>query len=100
MAEKLKVFVRVRPKRDDQQDNFEYNVTLRQFTLKNKIYTIDGILDASTQQRDVYHTVATDPIQAFIQGFNTTIFAYGQTGSGKTHTIFGPDISHQTVLYS
>lgn len=29
--------------------------------------------------------------QAFIAGYNTTLFAYGQTGSGKTHTMDGID---------
>ena len=29
-------------------------------------------------------------IEAFVGGFNGTIFAYGQTGSGKTFTMLGP----------
>ena len=100
-AERIKVFVRIRPSVDDQKQdssddlstNFEYDATKNEFRMKKKIYAIDGILAPNTQQSEVYHRVATDQINAFLQGFNTTIFAYGQTGSGKTHTIFGPDMS-------
>lgn len=30
-------------------------------------------------------------MEAFVEGYNSTIFAYGQTGSGKTYTMLGPD---------
>ena len=103
MAERLKVYIRIRPSTNDKSDDnssddapwcsFDYNFGANQFRLKKKVYTINAVLPPSTQQTDVYHSVATDQINSFLQGFNTTIFAYGQTGSGKTHTIFGPDAS-------
>ena len=38
----------------------------------------------------VFSTVGKGIIEAFVGGFNGTIFAYGQTGSGKTFTMLGP----------
>ena len=38
--------------------------------------------------------------QAFLEGYNSTIFAYGQTGSGKTHTIFGPELPSKSLVSS
>jgi len=32
-----------------------------------------------------------------LQGYNGTIFAYGQTGAGKSFTMFGPDISEESM---
>ena len=128
-AESIKVFVRIRPAsendyRSDDSDcsltSFEYNAKENEFNLKNKVYKIDGILPPPTKQTDVFHRVATDPIQAcdsvcnslneqkrvflslstqsFLEGYNSTIFAYGQTGSGKTHTIFGPEFPSKSLL--
>ena len=38
----------------------------------------------------MFSTVGKGIIEAFVGGFNGTIFAYGQTGSGKTFTMLGP----------
>jgi Kinesin motor domain len=39
----------------------------------------------------VYDSHAKVAIDAFMKGFNSTIFAYGQSGSGKTYSMVGPE---------
>ena len=109
MAEKIKVFIRIRPARQDLYslkmhdtisddsigDAFEYHYKQNEFVMNKKIYTIDGILPPDTKQSDAFQRIASHQIDQFLKGFNATIFAYGQTGAGKTHTIFGPDLTQE-----
>uniref|UniRef100_A0A914BUT2 Kinesin-like protein n=1 Tax=Acrobeloides nanus TaxID=290746 RepID=A0A914BUT2_9BILA len=39
----------------------------------------------------LFTTIGKHIVEAFVEGYNSTIFAYGQTGSGKTYTMLGPD---------
>lgn len=50
----------------------------------------DAVFDQSFSQEQVYDRVR-ECTQAFLQGFNSTLFAYGQTGSGKSFTMFGAE---------
>ena len=113
MAERIRVFVRIRPiiitkdyhsnlsydTSSDESLDFEYDTEKNEFIMRNKVYSIDGILPPQIQQSDAYQMIATDLINFCLKGFNTTIFAYGQTGSGKTHTIFGPDMCNIMVKF-
>lgn len=50
----------------------------------------DAVFDHTFSQEQVYERVS-ECTQAFLQGFNATLFAYGQTGSGKSFTMFGAE---------
>lgn len=50
----------------------------------------DAVFDHNVSQEQVYERVS-ECTQAFLQGFNATLFAYGQTGSGKSFTMFGAE---------
>ena len=60
-----------------------------------KCFTFDAVFGPSSQQDQVFETVAMPIIDSAMSGYNGTIFAYGQTGTGKTHTMEGqatPDL--------
>ncbi|RHY10625.1 hypothetical protein DYB36_000884, partial [Aphanomyces astaci] len=50
----------------------------------------DAVFGPSVSQEDVYDRVK-ECTEAFLDGFNATLFAYGQTGSGKSFTMFGAE---------
>ena len=64
---------------------------------KNKIifnnngseYIYNRVFQPSIQTYEIYHEMADDVIEGFLEGYNGTIFAYGSTGSGKTFTMMG-----------
>lgn len=53
----------------------------------NRHFHCDFLFEETSCQEEVYAVCVQPLIEAFFQGFNTTVFAYGQTGSGKTYTI-------------
>jgi hypothetical protein len=59
--------------------------------LRDKGFSYDYILSASTEQEEMYEKVGKQTITDFMNGFNGTIFAYGQSGSGKTFSMLGPE---------
>lgn len=50
-------------------------------------FLCDFLFEETCCQEKVYCVSVQPLIDAFLQGFNATVFAYGQTGSGKTYTI-------------
>ncbi|XP_034385230.1 kinesin-like protein kif7 isoform X2 [Cyclopterus lumpus] len=50
-------------------------------------FLCDYLFEDTCCQEEVYTSSVQPLIDAFLQGFNATVFAYGQTGSGKTYTI-------------
>ncbi|XP_064602782.1 uncharacterized protein LOC135468448 isoform X2 [Liolophura sinensis] len=59
---------------------------------RNKIthqFHFDHVFGEHANQEDVFNTVAIEIVDAFVNGYNGTIFAYGQTGTGKTYTVEG-----------
>ncbi|PRT53332.1 Kinesin-like protein bimC [Wickerhamiella sorbophila] len=54
-----------------------------------KVYTVDRVFGAGTDQRTLYEETIQPLVQDFISGLNCTVFAYGQTGTGKTYTMSG-----------
>uniref|UniRef100_A0A673YXA5 Kinesin family member 7 n=1 Tax=Salmo trutta TaxID=8032 RepID=A0A673YXA5_SALTR len=59
----------------------------------NRHFHCDFLFEETSCQEEVYAVCVQPLIEAFFQGFNTTVFAYGQTGSGKTYTIGEANIS-------
>ncbi|KAJ4452882.1 putative Kinesin protein [Paratrimastix pyriformis] len=53
-------------------------------------FAFDRVFPQHAGQADVYE-LARASIDAFLQGFNSTIMAYGQTGTGKTYTMLGAE---------
>jgi hypothetical protein len=61
----------------------------------------DNVFSQSTSNADMYQeSDISSCVDAFVSGYNTTIFAYGQTGSGKTFTMFGKNQDSYDVSQS
>jgi hypothetical protein len=54
---------------------------------KPKSFSYDYVFPGHSGQEDIYTRCVSSQVQAFLSGYNATIFAYGQTGSGKTYTM-------------
>lgn len=97
-GDNIKVYVRIRPPSKEIQD--VENDTCLEVSSRNSLmiatkpepkqFSYDHVAGMETTQEEVFSTVGKGIIEAYVGGFNGTIFAYGQTGSGKTFTMLGP----------
>ncbi|KAM9832310.1 kinesin-like protein KIFC3 [Neosynchiropus ocellatus] len=95
----IRVFCRVRPVSQEEQDSADAKTmlsfdsdddTILYLTNKGKIMTfdLDKVFTPQATQEAVFQEVQS-LVTSCIDGFNVCIFAYGQTGSGKTYTMEG-----------
>ncbi|XP_041849632.1 kinesin-like protein KIFC3 isoform X2 [Melanotaenia boesemani] len=95
----IRVFCRVRPVSQEEQDSADARTTLSfdsdddtilYLSNKGKIMTfeLDKVFPPQATQEEVFQEVQS-LVTSCIDGFNVCIFAYGQTGSGKTYTMEG-----------
>lgn len=108
--DRIKVYLRVRPLLKDER-SFDYDIcdnsiTIHPLATKNtsyffmeKSFKFRKILDSSTNQYDVYNTVAAPLLRSFFNGHDVAIFCYGSTNSGKTFTVTGTD-NEPGIIYS
>lgn len=61
-------------------------------------FLCDFLFEEACCQEEVYSASVLPLIDAFFQGFNSTVFAYGQTGSGKTYTVGEANICELCTL--
>uniref|UniRef100_UPI0037E7E3BA kinesin-like protein KIFC3 isoform X2 n=1 Tax=Semicossyphus pulcher TaxID=241346 RepID=UPI0037E7E3BA len=95
----IRVFCRVRPVSQEEQDSADAKTMLSfdseddailYLSNKGKIMTfeLDKVFPPQATQEEVFQEVQS-LVTSCIDGFNVCIFAYGQTGSGKTYTMEG-----------
>ncbi|XP_073320902.1 kinesin-like protein KIFC3 isoform X2 [Pagrus major] len=95
----IRVFCRVRPVSQEEQDSADAKTMLSfdseddailYLSNKGKIMTfeLDKVFSPQATQEEVFQEVQS-LVTSCIDGFNVCIFAYGQTGSGKTYTMEG-----------
>ncbi|KAG9403602.1 hypothetical protein AC1031_006243 [Aphanomyces cochlioides] len=99
-SENIQVFIRIRPLIDRETGldpaaqhfiRATSDQTIEVQTSESNIKCkYDAVFGPSVSQDDVYDRVK-DCTEAFLNGFNSTLFAYGQTGSGKSFTMFGAE---------
>ena len=61
--------------------------------------TMDYVFGMDTMQSDIWETSVVEMVDAFLEGYNVTIFAYGQTGAGKSFSIFGDIKTKELQLF-
>ncbi|XP_070411174.1 kinesin-like protein KIFC3 isoform X6 [Nothobranchius furzeri] len=95
----IRVFCRVRPVSQDEQDSADSRTVLSfdsddsdvlYISNKGKTMTfeLDKVFPPQATQEEVFQEVQS-LVTSCIDGYNVCIFAYGQTGSGKTYTMEG-----------
>ncbi|KAM4744841.1 kinesin-like protein KIFC3 isoform 2-T2 [Anableps anableps] len=95
----IRVFCRVRPVSQEEQDSVDARTMLSfdsdddailYLSSKGKVMTfeLDKVFPPQASQQEVFQEVQA-LVTSCIDGFNVCIFAYGQTGSGKTYTMEG-----------
>ncbi|XP_020614305.1 kinesin-like protein FLA10 [Orbicella faveolata] len=99
---RVKVFVRVRPPRPQENSRKEpIAVNVQELSSQihvadpkhswEKTFNFDHVFPKEATNPEVCSTISRPLVNAALNGFNGTLMAYGQTGSGKTHTLMAPD---------
>jgi len=92
--ENIKVMVRLKPITNTEYTEASYITTDNNSITINtkgdtKSFLFDHVFIDTATQEQVFERAGQPLADAYIKGYNTTIFAYGQTGAGKTYTIEG-----------
>ncbi|EQC42370.1 hypothetical protein, variant [Saprolegnia diclina VS20] len=101
-ADNIRAFVRIQPTTDDAPSCVEVAVDATVLSVSKangsdvKAFTVDGVVQASASQADVYEAVGAAFVAHALAGYNGCLFAYGQTGSGKTYTMEGESTHGET----
>lgn len=99
---RVKVFVRVRPPRPQENSRKEaIAVNVQELSSQihvvdpkhswEKTFNFDHVFPKEATNPEVCSTISRPLVNAALNGFNGTLMAYGQTGSGKTYTLMAPD---------
>ena len=112
ISESIKVYIRERPDvsgftsqengAESQADRSESGVknvsedkkSCTYYSASNKVqqtFTVDKYFDPSSEQSELFETIALPIVESAFLGYSGTILAYGPTSSGKTHTMRGGD---------
>ncbi|CAG9857590.1 unnamed protein product [Phyllotreta striolata] len=105
--ENVRVFIRVRPLRDEEKTVINKEVIQTDSNVINltkqgvvKSFKFTKIFDSDSSQIELYSHVAVPIVERVLQGYNGTVFAYGQSGTGKTYTMIGDvgDADRQGII--
>jgi chromosomal replication initiation ATPase DnaA len=61
-------------------------------------FLVDHYFEPSTQQNNVFDTIALPIVESALLGYSGTILAYGPTSSGKTHTMRGSGETERGIM--
>ncbi|KAJ3373419.1 Kinesin-like protein kif22 [Allomyces arbusculus] len=108
-ARRVRVALRVRPRKPTEQDEclaLVPEIASVQIPGRDgqwQEFQLDNVYGPESTQRAIFDTNVRPMLDEALTGVNATIFAYGMTGSGKTFTIEGtaehPGIVINTVMY-
>ncbi|KNE70778.1 hypothetical protein AMAG_14902 [Allomyces macrogynus ATCC 38327] len=108
-ARRVRVALRVRPRKPTEQDEClalvpeSASVQIPGRDGQWQEFQLDNVYGPDTTQRAIFDANVRPMLDEALTGVNATVFAYGMTGSGKTFTIEGtaehPGIVINTVMY-
>lgn len=88
MKGQIRVFCRVRPPLNSQNEMYPMYMTQSAVTIDKNQFIFDEVFNHESNQAQIFNEV-NFLVDSVYDGYNACIFAYGQTGSGKTHTMEG-----------
>lgn len=111
MSENVRVAVRFRPPNKKEEmnsaflkiDSKQNSVYISQPDLHDKKepviqqFNFDFVFDHTTNQEQLFDSVARSAVEWVCEGYNSTIFAYGCTSSGKSYTMFGHENGNKNL---
>ena len=103
----VRVGVRIRPLTNKEKSQGGKSIISscsiqRTAEILNRKFTYDAVYNSNVSQNEMYDCISGGDgmLEAFLDGYNSTIMAYGQTGSGKTYTMGSEATSTSTHAVS
>ena len=87
--ENIKVYIRLKPTKDNPQSSFSFDSKTITNTKTNEVFTFDYVISPSQTNKDIFEKLIKQNLTSLLKGINISIFAYGQTSTGKTYTMKG-----------
>ena len=100
----IKIFLRIKSKNKDEQNNDEYSNYL-DISNNNKsiclclsqenkaIFNFDQIFNEKEKQYKIFEVIGKPLCDNILEGYNSTIIFYGKKSTGKTYTLLGKSIN-------
>lgn len=97
-SDRVKVFVRIRPRGAASGQNSGGDCCLRQLneesltvvgSTESTQFSYDHVAGPTVTQQKLFAVAGVPVVDNCLRGYNSCVFAYGQTGSGKTYTMLG-----------
>ncbi|KAJ9440693.1 Kinesin-related protein 4 [Diplonema papillatum] len=101
-SDRIKVFLRVRPTGEEDDDAFEWTDRRIKPVAPHKSGSKDGFLFQRVWGPESGNSAVaeelSDAATTILQGVNATVIAYGHTSAGKTHTMLGTPEEHGLIV--
>ena len=96
--ENIKVYIRLKPTKDNPQSSFSFDTKAITNTKTNEVFTFDYIITPSQTNKDIFENLIKQNLTSLLKGINISIFAYGQTSTGKTFTMKGESKTNEGLI--
>ena len=96
--ENIKVYIRLKPTKDNPQSSFSFDEKTITNTKTNEVFTFDSVISPSQTNKDIFENLIKQNLTYLLKGISISIFAYGQTSTGKTFTMKGESKSNEGLI--
>ena len=96
--ENIKVYIRLKPTKDNPQSSFSFDTKTITNTKTNEVFTFDSVISPEQTNKDIFENLIKQNLTSLLKGINISIFAYGQTSTGKTFTMKGESKSNEGLI--
>ena len=96
--ENFSVYIRLKPLKDQSEQNFTYGTQTLTNIKTNEVFTFDSIIPPTQTTKDIFNNLVKPNISCFLKGINISLISYGQTTSGKTFTLKGDLKSNEGLI--
>ena len=96
--ENIKVYIRLKPTKDNPQSSFSFDEKTITNTKTNEVFTFDYVISPFQTNKDIFENLIKQNLTYLLKGICISIFAYGQTSTGKTFTMKGESKSNEGLI--